>query len=162
MAPSWDDPEETGTAKAGDVMEGIASKAISMGRYEEAERILLPFMDTLLGRAMQKSSFGPSDDPKADAVFDTAIGHALDLARGLGEPKWIDWVFRMHGATGRLMSAATIETLHRVVRDQGYHRPRFVRAYLGVIRSQASNYDPSERFRIGRLDGLAEVIEARR
>jgi hypothetical protein len=162
MVPSWDDPEETGTAKAGDVMEGIASKAISMGRYEEAERILLPFMDTLLGRAVRESSFGSSGDPKADAVFDSAIGHALDLARGLDEPKWIDWVFRIHVATGRLMSAETIETLHRVVRDQGYHRPRFVRAYLELIRSQASNYGPSERFRVGRLDGLAEVIEARR
>ena len=162
MPPSWNDPEETGTAKVRDVMEGIASKAISMGRYDEAERILLPFMDTLLARAMRDTSFGPSEDHDADTMFDTAIGNAIDLARGRGEPKWIDWVFRMHVATGRLMGADTIEALHKAVRDQEYHRPRFIRAYLEVIRSQASHYGPSERFLVGRLDGLAEVIEAGR
>ena len=74
MPPSWNDPEETGTAKARDVMGGIAAKAISMGRFEEAERILLPFMDTLLGRAMRETSSGRSDDDDADTVFQTAIG----------------------------------------------------------------------------------------
>lgn len=162
MPPSWNDPEETGTAKARDVMGGIAAKAISMGRFEEAERILLPYMDTLLGRAMRETSSGRSDDDGADTVFQTAIANAIELARGLREPKWIDWVFRMHVATGRLMSAETIEALHGVVRIQEYQRPRFVRAYLDVIRSQASDYGPSERFLVGRLDGLAEVILARR
>ena len=162
MPPSWDDPEETCTAKARDVISGVAAKAISMGRYDEAERMLLPHMEELLERAVRRRPLSKSEDDDPDTVFATAIGNALQLAQGLREPKWIDWVFRMHLATGRLMSAETIEALHEAVRGQEYHRRKYVRAYLQAIQNQAPSYGPSERFLAGRLDGLAQVILARR
>ena len=68
------------------------------------------------------------------------IGFALDLAQGLRRPKWIDWVFRMHIATGRLMDAPTIEKLHEVVRSQEYHRRRYVRSYLQAVQERAAEY----------------------
>jgi len=162
MPPSWDEPEDTCTAETRDIIGGIAAKAISMGRYEEAERILLPHMDALLKRAVHHESLSDSDQDDPDAAFATAIVNALQLAQGLRGPKWIDWVFRMHLATRRLMSAETIEVLHDIVRTQGYQRREYVRAYLQVIQSQAPTYGPSERFLAGRLDGLSQVILARR
>ena len=162
MPPSWNDPEETGTGKARDVMGGIAAKAISMGRYEEAERILLPYMDSLLERAVRNKSPCSSETDDSDTVFATAISNALELAQGLREPKWIDWVFRTHLATGCLMSAKTIESLHKVVRAQEYQRPQYIRPYLEFVRNRASDYGPSERFLVGRLEGLSQVILARR
>jgi hypothetical protein len=68
----------------------------------------------------------------------------------------------MHLATSRLMSAETIEALHELVRSQEYRRRKYVRAYLQVIQSQAPAYGPAERFLAGRLDGLSQVILARR
>lgn len=162
MPPSWEDPEDTCTAATRDVMGGIAAKAISMGRYEEAQRILIPHMDTLLERAARHKPLSNSEDDDPDTVFATAIGNALDLAQGLREPKWIDWVFRMHLATSRLMSAEAIEALHDLVRNQDYNRRKYVRAYLQMIRQQAPAYGASERFLAGRLDGLSQVILARR
>jgi hypothetical protein len=162
MPPSWKEPEDTCTAETRDVIGGIAAKAINMGRYDEAERMLLPHMDTLLERAVRHQPLSHSDKDDPDAVFATAIGNALQLAQGLCEPKWIDWVFRMHLATSRLMSAETIEALHELVRSQEYRRRKYVRAYLQVVQSQAPAYGPAERFLAGRLDGLSQVILARR
>ncbi len=160
--PTWDDPEDTCTAQTRDVIGGIAEKAITMGRYEEAERMLLPHLHGLLERALRQRPLNSSKDEDPDSVFATAIGHALGLAKGLREPQWIDWVFRMHIATARLMSAETIETLHDLVRSQEYKRRRFVGPYLQVIQNQAHAYGPSERFLAQRLEGLAQVILARR
>jgi len=84
------------------------------------------------------------------------------LAQGLREPKWIDWVFRMHVATGRLMDAQTIERLHTLVRSLEYNRRRHVRLYLQGIQNRSPDFGPSERFLANRLDGLAQVILARR
>lgn len=158
----FDDPEETHTGETRDVVAGIASKAISMGRFDEAERMLLPHMDALLERGVrgQRLSSSPDEDP--NALFATAVGYALQLAHGLRDPNWIDWVFRMHLATSRLMDAETIETLHGLVRSQDYRRRKHVRAYLLAIAARRDDYSPADQFLARRVDGLAEVILARK
>jgi len=60
---TWDDPEETGTAKTRDVIGGIAAKAIIMGRYDEAERMLLPHLYGLLERALRLQPLNSSGRP---------------------------------------------------------------------------------------------------
>jgi hypothetical protein len=65
-------------------------------------------------------------------------------------------------ATGRLMSAETIEALHELVRSQEYHRRKYVGPYLQAIQNQVSGYGVSERFLVRRLEGLSQVILARR
>ena len=162
MSQNPEDGEVTRTGERRDVIGGIATKAITMGRFEEAERILLPYMDSLLERAARDQSLSKSEEHDTDEVFSTAIGNALDLAQGLRDPKWIDWVFRMHIATGRLMDAETIEKLHQAVRSQEYNRIRYIRPYLQGIQEQAATYGPAERFLVSRLDGLAQVILASR
>lgn len=158
----FEDHSETHTGATRDVIAGIAAKAISMGRFEEAERMLMPHMDALLERAVrgQPLSNGSEEDP--NALFTTAIGYALHLAEGLREPNWIDWVFRMHLATSRLMDAETIEALHGLVRNQDYRRRKYVRAYLLGIAARRDDYGPAEQFLARRVDGLAEVILARK
>jgi hypothetical protein len=135
---------------------------MSMGRYDEAERILLPHMDTLLERSARHQPLSSSEHDDPDTLFKAAVANALQLAAGLRKPKWIDWVFRMHLANSRLMSAETIEALHDLVRSQEYHRRKYVRTYLQLIQNQAPAYGPSERFLAGRLEGLSQVILVRR
>jgi hypothetical protein len=157
-------PEDTGVTRTGatrDVIGGIAAKAITMGRFEEAERMLFPYMDSLLERAVRQQPLSKCEEGDPDEIFSTAIGNALELAQGLRDPKWIDWVFRMHLATARLMDAPTIEKLHELVRSQEYHRRRYIRPYLQGVQERAAEYGPGERFLANRLDGLAQVILAR-
>jgi hypothetical protein len=152
--------EDTRTARGLDVIAGIASKAIAMGRFDEAERMLLPHLDTLLERALAHRPLSDSEKDDPNALFEGATVHALQLARGLRDTKWIDWVFRIHTASGRLMEADTIEALHDLVRSNKYSTPRYLRAYLHVIQNRATAYGASERFLVRRLEGLEQVVSA--
>lgn len=152
--------EDTRTARALDVIAGIASKAIAMGRFQEAERILLPHLDTILERALAHRPLSDSEKDDPDLLFAGATSYALQLAQGLKATKWIDWVFRIHTATGRLMEAETIETLHNLVRNNNYSSPQFLRAYLHVVQNRAGEYGASERFLLRRLEGLEQVVTA--
>ena len=157
----WGASESTHTARALDVLGTIASKAITMGRFDEAERILIPHLDTLLERALRHRPLSDSTKDDPEAMFATATSYALQLAQGLKDKRWIDWVFRIHTATARVMSAETIEALHEAVRRNEYHSGKYVRAYLQVIQKRGrSEYSPAERFLLGRLDGLAQVVLA--
>ncbi len=157
---NWGDSSSTHTARALDVLGDIAAKAITMGRFDEAERMLSSHLDTLLERALRGSPLSDSEKDDAEAMFVAGTNYALKLAEGLDDTKWIDWIFRIHTALGRLMTAETIETLHRLVRSHDYKQSRYLRAYLHVIRSEAAEYSASERFLVGRLDGLAQVVMA--
>ena len=158
----WGGSESTHTARALDVLGTIASKAITMGRFDEAERILIPHLDALLERAMRHRPLSDSSKDDPDAMFATANSYALQLAQGLKDTRWIDWVFRIHTACARVMTAETIEALHEAVRRNDYRNGKYLRTYLQVIEKRPrSEYSPSERFLLGRLDGLAQVILAR-
>ncbi|MDH3729311.1 MAG: FHA domain-containing protein [Myxococcales bacterium] len=158
---NWGDSSSTHTARALDVLGDIAAKAITMGRFDEAERMLVSHLDTLLERALRGHPLSDSDKDDPEAMFAAGTNYALKLAEGLRDTKWIDWTFRIHTATGRLMTAETIEALHGVVRSHEYKESKYLRAYLHVIQSRTSEYTPSERFLVGRLDGLAQVVMAR-
>ncbi|MEM7138777.1 MAG: FHA domain-containing protein [Myxococcota bacterium] len=152
--------EDTRTARALDVIGGIASKAIAMGRFDEAEKMLFPHLEGLLERALHNRALSDSDKDDPDALFAGATQYALQLSQGLRDTKWIDWVFRMHAATGRLMSAETIEELHRLVRTTNYSKPQHLRNYLSTIQGRSSDYGASERFLLRRLEGLEQVVAA--
>lgn len=152
--------EDTRTQRALDVIAGIASKAIAMGRFEEAERMLLPHLDAILERAVAHRPLSESEKDDPDALFAGATRYALQLAQGLQNPRWLDWVFRVHTATGRLMDAETIEALHNLVRSNKYSNSTYLRAYLRTIEHRATDYNASERFLLKRLEGLEQVVSA--
>lgn len=152
--------EVTRKARAIDVIGGIASKAIAMGRYEEAERMLLPHLDAFLGHAELGRPIN-GETPESDGeLLDRATAFALQLADGLNNNRWIDWVFRIHLATGRLMQQETIETLHSLVRKNRYSRVQPLRKYLGAMQGDGTQHNASERFLVRRLRGLENVIAA--
>lgn len=130
---------------------GIAEKALALDRYEEAERVLQPAMEKLMGAA---EGTGPLDE---GALLE-GIGYALRLAAGPHATRWIDWVFEVHRATERVMDTKTLDRLHELVRRSRYTNPRPLRAYLDVL--QAKVLAPAERFLLRRLEGLERVIRA--
>lgn len=151
--------EETRTARALDVIGGIASKAIAMGRFEDAERLLAGHLDQLLDRARQRG--GPSrssDDDGGDSLATMATQYALQLGAGLESNRWVDWVFQFHTATGQLMKAETIDTLHEVVRRFRYANPNALRDYLGALNKSGKDFTAGQRFLLRRLEGLEQVI----
>lgn len=154
--------DDTRPVRRLEVIGGIAAKAITLGRIDEAERVLLPHLDELLDRALECRPLTDSEDEDSDALLERATGFALSLTRAPGGKRWVDWVFRIHTAAERVMSAETVDSLHDIVRKLNYQNPRYLEAYVRVMGTQVTRCTSAERFVIGRIQGLAKVVEARR
>ena len=145
-------PAATGAdASTFHLLGGIAHKALAMGRYEEAERVLSPAMSKLAISAMATA-------PTDAGALEEGIGYALRLAEGPHPGRWIDWVFEIHRASAQVMNARTLDRLHELVRRSRYANPRPLRAYLEVLEGKV--LAPAERFLLRRLEGLERVIRA--
>jgi hypothetical protein len=145
-----DEPTTTGFA----MIATIAGKALGMGRYEEAERLLRQHLDVVMERAR-------NDNPLPHDQIEEGTRLALRLAEGLKRPQWLDWTFQLYEAIGELMSAETIDRLHEVVRNTRYDNPRALRSYMQSLRdAHPDGFTPTQRFLMRRLESLERVISA--
>jgi hypothetical protein len=142
---------EEHTAQA--LLAGIADKALALGRFEEAERVLGKSMAAMLARAR-------AGEAQTPARVAEATRYALRLAEGTKKPSWLDWVFEMHEVTGRLLGADDIERLHEVVRKLRYTNGSMVRRYLDKLRAKAGELSAADRFLLQRLEGIERVVTA--
>jgi hypothetical protein len=148
-----DPDDETRQASGFTLLTGIADKALALGRFAEAERILGKHLSRMLDKARTGS-------PPPEATISKGTAYALKLARGLKSATWVDWVFHVLGATKTLPTSETVDELHAVVRDISHNDPRALRAYLESLRASRADLSPAERFVMSRLDGLERVISA--
>ena len=148
-----DGEDDTRAANAFTLLAGIAHKALSLGRFDEAERLLSGHLDLLLKRTIE-------GDAVADDVVRDATRYALKLARGTGKGRWLDWVFRVHNARAVMLTPVIIDELHELVRQLKYGQPKYLREYLTTLRAQIADLSPTDRFLLKRLEGLDGVISA--
>ncbi len=142
--------EEEHTGRA--LLTGIADKALALGRFDEAERVLGKSLQEMLARS--KSAAPPS------SRIVEGTKYALKLAEGTRRTAWLDWVFDMHAATARLMSADEIERIHELVRKLRYRGVGPVRRYLEALRAREVALNPAERFLLSRLEGIERIVSA--
>jgi hypothetical protein len=135
------------------LLTGIADKALALGRFDEAERILGNFLAAMLDRAREGSPHPPD-------VVEVATRYALRLAEGLGKARWVDWVFQIHDLTARMMTAPTVESLHGAIRKVRYQDAGKLRAYLATMRARAGDLSANERFLLKRLEGIERLVGA--
>lgn len=135
------------------MLTGIADKALGLGRYEEAERVLQKLLEPMLARARSGAAIHP-------ARLEDGTRYALRLAEGTRKHVWLDWVFDVHAATGTLVGEGEIERLHELVRKLRYSGGTHVRRYLERLRGRAGELKPRERFLLSRLEGIERVVSA--
>lgn len=135
------------------VLDRIADKALALGRYEEAERMLGRKLEEML-REAQAGRRTPHEKLFA------ATSYALRLAEGTGKAGWLDWVFRAHDANDALLDADAIDRLHDLVRRVRYPGGEAFRSYLENLRDRADTFSPSQRFLLRRLEGLERMVGA--
>lgn len=135
------------------LVSGIADKALALGRYDEAERVLARGLQELLQRS--KAGVTPPT-----ARLDEGVRYGLRLAEGTRRAQWLDWLFDVHTASGRLMSADEIERLHDLVRRARYTGVGPVRRYVESIRARAHELSAAERFQLSRLEGIERMVGA--
>ncbi|MBX7195370.1 MAG: FHA domain-containing protein [Sandaracinaceae bacterium] len=137
----------------GSLLGSIAQKALALGRYDEAERVLSRVFVDMLARAQRGEAL-------ATAHLGEATAFALRLADGTKKPTWLDWIFEVHAASGILMSAPDVEKLHEVVRRTKYTNVGAIRRYLARLAQRADELSAPQRFQIQRLEGLLRVVSA--
>ncbi len=144
--------EEESTASQ-QLLASIADKALALGRYDEAERVLSRLLADMLTRAKAGQAMLP-------ARLSEATKYALRLAEGTKKNLWIDWVFDVHEATGKLLGGDEIEKLHEIVRKLRYPGSAPMRRYLDKMREREAELGPNERFLLQRLEGIQRVVSA--
>lgn len=145
--------EPTIATRSESVLDRIADKALALGRFEEAERML----SRRLGAMLRDAQAGKALDAEQLVV---ASRYAYQLAEGLKRARWIDFLFELHDAHGALVDPETIPKLHDLVRKLRYPGGAPFRRYMANLRQRAAELSPSERFVLQRLEGLERVIGA--
>lgn len=146
-------PDEPTIHRSESVLDRIADKALALGRYEEAERMLGRRLDEILKEAQAGKRLSP------ERLF-AATSYALRLAEGTGKAAWLDWVFAAHDATGELLDADAIGRLHDLTRRIRYPGGKAFKSYLANLRARAEAMSPSQRFLLQRLEGIARMVGA--
>lgn len=148
------DVAEEPTISSMSLLTGIADKALSMGRYDEADRILTGVLNDVLERAKRDRSL-ESDE------FHKAAEYSLLLVEATLKPQWLDFLFQLYGATRRLMPAEAIDSLYRIVNSLRYANPIPIRAYLQELERTTTAFNATERFLFNRLQGLEQLISSK-
>ncbi|MFK7992420.1 MAG: FHA domain-containing protein [Sandaracinaceae bacterium] len=146
-------PDEPTVHRMGSVVDRIADKAIAMGRFDEAERMLSRRLEHLLETTRQGAKL---DEEKRLA----ASNYALQLAEGTKRSRWIDYVFQLHDAVNEVVEAEHIARLHDIVRQVRYPGGPAFRNYLANLQGRADQLTPAKRFVLQRLEGIERMIGA--
>jgi pSer/pThr/pTyr-binding forkhead associated (FHA) protein len=143
--------ESTHQTRVLEMLSGVAEKAFELGRGADAERILRRPLESILERIQEGSALDPREAADAGLL-------AVRLARATNQGAWIDYVFRLFGALGRLPTTAIVDELHLAVRvAPGVNIPAF-RRYVEAMRSSQHAMSPNDRFVLRRLEGLEGVL----
>lgn len=149
-----DHEPETRRASAFTLLLGVASKALALGKLDDADRILANLV-TDWDKQLQVSR---SSEPLEG--LDEAARFAVQLAGATGKAHWVDWVFSAYRTARRVLPAPLIDELHGFVRRNRYAAGMPLRSYVESLRTQEPTLRPAERFLLKRIEGLLDVAAA--
>jgi hypothetical protein len=144
------EPTHHGTVFA--MLSGVAEKQFELGRGADAERILKRPLEALLLRLETSGSTAEARDVEEAGLL------AVRLARATGQGHWLDYVFRLFAAVGRLPPTQVIDELYPAVRAAPGVSLLEFREYLEVMHAIQHQLGPAERFLLRRLEGLEGVL----
>ncbi len=140
----------TKQASAFDVVGPLVEKMLTLGRTDEAERLLRPPLQRILAGVEEGGG-------AEEGVTSAAATYAVQLAEATGDAKWIDRAIRIHWLLGRTLPIAVVDDLYRVLRSvRGIDQPA-LREYIEQLESRAEEMAPTERFALKRISGLAQI-----
>ena len=132
----------------------LADKALAMGRGEEAEKLLFEQLDQLLVDAQRGVTV-------SSETAERASEYALKLAIATTNGRWVDYIFRLHSALGRMCAGSIVDELYTVLRRVKAVNLTAIRDYVQSLREQSKNLGPADRFLLSRLEGLERLAAAK-
>lgn len=128
----------------------LADKALTMGRAEEAERILHRSLNDLLERT--RAGTLPPNEVAAKAAM-----YAAKLATATGKGSWIEYIFTLYSFTDQVVPGSVVDELYSSVRKVKSLDMTILRNYIESLRKRSNQLGPSERFVQQRLEGLERL-----
>jgi pSer/pThr/pTyr-binding forkhead associated (FHA) protein len=139
--------EATRKGHALDLLGSVAEKVLSLGRGDEAERILSSYLRNMLQTARVGGELDADTADKA-ALF------AVRIAEATGKGTWADYVFELFTVAKRPLPAPIVERLYESLRKLSPVSMNVYRQYLSALRSVEGQFGPSDRFLMRRIEGL--------
>lgn len=132
----------------------LADKALAMGRGDEAEKLLFEQLDQLLADAQRGVTISGETTERASE-------YALKLAIATANGRWVDYIFRLHAAVGRMCAGSIVDELYTVLRKVKSVNLAALRDYLQGLRELSRTLGPADRFLLSRLEGLERLAAAK-
>lgn len=134
---------------------GVADKAMALGRAEEAERILTVRLHNILEDVRRDPNRVPAQ------MIDHASEYAVRLGKATGKGQWIDYVIELYTLQARPLPAPIVDELYTVLRRVDSVNLTALRAYRTLLLARQSNFGPTERFLLQRVEGLERLASAK-
>jgi len=129
---------------------GVADKAFALGKAEEAERILLTVLNSVLEAARR-------GDELDEATASQCAKYAAKLAGITAKGSWVDYVFELYTLEVRLLPAPVVDELYTVVRKVKAVDLSQIRAYVAELHQLAPQMGPGDRFLVQRIEGIERL-----
>ena len=143
--------EPTNVASSFQLLKAIADKALAMGRFDEAERILSVSLSRVKADAHRTKTLNANTRLEG-------TDFAMRLMDGPKAEHWMTWVLELHIDLELVLEKNTIASLHVATRRMKSPPTRLLEAYLRKLSKLP--HGPAERFRIKQLEGLLRVMQA--
>lgn len=143
--------EQTTVGSSFHLLKTIADKALAMGRFDEAERILAKSLAGVKSEAKRNGRLDPRT--RLDGTE-----FALRLMMGPKAESWMAWVLELHTDVDVVLEKTSIAALHVTARRMKAPPTRHLESYLHTL--SKGTRTPAERFRIKQLEGLLRVLQA--
>ena len=149
-----DRSEATRQGDAFDMLIGVVEKVLSLGRGDEAERILANYLRNLLQTARINNEIDTETAEKA-------ARYAIRIAEATGKGAWADYVFDLYTILRRPLPGPLVERLYDTLRNLSPINLGLFRRYLSVLRAIDPQLGPADRFLVRRIQGLEELLVSR-
>ncbi len=128
---------------------GLAEKNLTLGRADEAERILSRSLREVLLKARTREEVRPE-------LAEKAAFYASRLAQATGRGLWVDYIFELYALLGSLLPAKLVDELYTVMRKVKSVDKALIANYTATLKKN-DHLGPSERFIRQRIEGLERL-----
>lgn len=145
--------EATKKSNAVALVGAVAERFLASGMVDAAERVVSERLEGLLDEARAGKVDPEANEPAAHC--------AIKLASATGKASWVDYALELCTFRPDVLPSADVDELYALAHKGSCIGLPLLRNYVAVLEDIADRMGPSERFALGRLQGLVKLLATR-
>ncbi|MBN2717211.1 MAG: FHA domain-containing protein [Deltaproteobacteria bacterium] len=138
------------TINSGDMLAGLAKKALSKNKPDDALKLTQKMMEGIEGAK-------ESSREAAEVELEKVANLLIDIAIHSSEPERISQLFVFFTQIRRLLPRKSVERLYSIARGTGYRTSSELHQYIACLADLSGTFSPGEKFIYRRIEGLASL-----